>query len=452
MLIYFKVGNFLSYAEPQTISFEAAKISSKHKELDKHNLFSIENKQAESKNLLKSITLYGANGSGKSSIIQAIRFLSILVLKSGKAPSPGIIEDGRLPFLLSDAYVHKPSLLEIGFHYEGVSYQFGCKVGTDHIQEEWLFARPKKKMIQFYRRHADGTIETNSKHFGSISKSEVKKLQSHQLLISMIDEQKHPIAATIKDYFASKLVIATDHSTAYRLDKAFTMRLYTKDKYNDYKNKILKFLQDFGTNINSLAKVKVSDGELALGDQAPDQKETRNTINYNQVAVRQSDIENQVKELVVSSRPQLNASGKKVRDIYLNVDAQESEGTKKLIAYSGLIVYLLSRGGTLIIDQLDAHLHPLIVQRIIQLFNNPQVNTNNAQLLFTTHDVSPLRAKYLRRDQIWFVEKDPKSGSSSTYPLSQLKGVRNDASYGKDYLKGKYGAIPVFGGLDFMED
>jgi AAA15 family ATPase/GTPase len=130
----------------------------------------------------------------------------------------------------------------------------------------------------------------------------------------------------------------------------------------------------------------------------------------------------------------------------LDIDTHESEGTKKLFALAGPILKILKEGKTLIIDELDARLHPLLTEAIIRLFNSNETNPNNAQLVFTTHDTNLLTNKLFRRDQIWFTEKN-KVGATDLYSLAEFKGVRSDASYEKDYIAGKYGAIPFIGGL-----
>jgi AAA15 family ATPase/GTPase len=120
-----------------------------------------------------------------------------------------------------------------------------------------------------------------------------------------------------------------------------------------------------------------------------------------------------------------------------SLDEQESEGTKKLFGLAGLLVHALEAGLVAVVDELDARLHPLITQAIIDLFHDPQANPRNAQLVFTTHDTNLLRNTIFRRDQIWFVEKD-RLGASHLYSLAEFK-VRNDASFDKDYIHGRYG-------------
>jgi hypothetical protein len=143
-----------------------------------------------------------------------------------------------------------------------------------------------------------------------------------------------------------------------------------------------------------------------------------------------------------------DADGSAVGQEIFNMDDQESEGTKRLFTLAAPITDALQRGRVLIIDEIDARLHPLITCTIIGLFNSKKTNPHNAQLIFTTHDTNLLRNKLFRRDQIWFVEKD-KFGVSHLYSLAEFK-VRNDASFEHDYVRGKYGAIPFIGSLQLV--
>lgn len=124
---------------------------------------------------------------------------------------------------------------------------------------------------------------------------------------------------------------------------------------------------------------------------------------------------------------------------------QESQGTRKYFYLAGLLIDVLDKGKVLIIDELEAQLHPFLTRSIIKLFNSSATNPRNAQLIFTTHDTSLLNKDFFRRDQLWFTEKD-RYGASDLYSLAEFK-VRNDASFDKDYVNGKYGAIPFIGGL-----
>jgi len=133
-----------------------------------------------------------------------------------------------------------------------------------------------------------------------------------------------------------------------------------------------------------------------------------------------------------------------------DLERHESEGTQKLFALAGILFDTLNKGSVLFIDEFDASLHPLMSHAIVELFNSSQTNPNNAQLIFMTHDTNLLSNKLFRRDQIWFTEKN-KYGATDLYSLAEYK-VRNDASFEKDYIQGRYGAIPYIGNLSHIID
>ena len=137
--------------------------------------------------------------------------------------------------------------------------------------------------------------------------------------------------------------------------------------------------------------------------------------------------------------------GKFVETEEFDIDSNESEGTRKLFAFAAPIITSLKEGRVLLIDELDARLHPLITQSIIKLFNSNDTNAKNAQLIFMTHDTNLLSKKIFRRDQIWFVEKDQYE-ATDLYSLVEYD-ITDEASFESDYIKGKYGAIPYIGNL-----
>jgi hypothetical protein len=131
--------------------------------------------------------------------------------------------------------------------------------------------------------------------------------------------------------------------------------------------------------------------------------------------------------------------------VEFDLDDQESEGTKKLFALAGLLVSTLRNGRVLVIDELDARLHPTMTREIVSLFNSREANPNHAQLIFTTHDTNLLDNRLFRRDQIWFTEKD-RLGATHLYSLAEFR-IRNDEAFERNYIRGRYGAIPFLGNL-----
>ena len=143
-----------------------------------------------------------------------------------------------------------------------------------------------------------------------------------------------------------------------------------------------------------------------------------------------------------------DSDGNVIGEVIFELDKEESKGTRKFFAMSAPIIDTLQNGKILIIDELDANLHPILTQHLIQLFHDKNINSKNAQLIFATHDTNLLKPHIFRRDQIWLTEKD-KYSSTDLYSLAQFKGVRAKEDFEKQYIQGKYGAIPYLGKFEF---
>lgn len=133
----------------------------------------------------------------------------------------------------------------------------------------------------------------------------------------------------------------------------------------------------------------------------------------------------------------------------MSIDHHESDGTRNFFNHIGIVYYALVSGLTLVFDEFEASLHPILAKKIVEMFHSPKLNKKGAQLIFATHDTNLLDSNLLRRDQIFFTEKNKKN-ETELYSLYDFKGVRNDASYEKDYIKGKYGAIPFVGDFETL--
>lgn len=149
---------------------------------------------------------------------------------------------------------------------------------------------------------------------------------------------------------------------------------------------------------------------------------------------------------IVSNHRQFDDDGRETNNVSFSFNGNESEGTIKYFSLAYPIIDALDNGKRLVIDELDSKLHPLLVRKIVSLFNSAKTNPKGAQLLFTTHDTFLLSAGLFRRDQIWFTQKDS-FGATEAYSLAEYK-VRGSSPFEKDYLQGKYGATPIIGDME----
>lgn len=417
MIVQFTVGNFLSFNAKQMLNLEARGIS----EL-KTNICTF-----KAEKILRSMVIYGANSSGKSNLIKAMERMREVVLSSVRLNDSDELEYS--PFLLSIETDSLPTFFEIIFWKESIRYRYGFEYNLRQIENEWLFAgKSEKSEKTLFIRTIEG-IAVDAKYKEGVGIE--SKTNNNRLFVSLVAQLGGPISKQILEFFKNYNVLSgLDH--------------------NDYKGFTTRMLHK---NLNGCEESLELYQKLKLGFQ--DIKAIESDFNLSEIPENLTD-ELRLK-LVKDLTGKRNISLKTVHNKYDKqgeiVDfvlfdklKNESEGTNKIIDLSGPIFDTLKFGKALIIDELDAKLHPLITMRIVELFNSPISNTKNAQLIFATHDTNLLGEELFRRDQIWFTEKDEREQTElySLYDFNLPDGskVRNDSNLEKNYIRGRYGAIP----------
>lgn len=423
MIEEFNFGNFWSFKDEQTLNMTAAKIKSFHPSIDKQNVIEIDDKIS----LIKSKAIYGANASGKSNIIKAlVTFIRVVTSSVKDDKILNIIE----PFKLSVEKLKEPTFFQLVFRIKNTKYRYGFEADEKSIKSEWLFYTPNKREQTLFIREEQDILEVNDKHFEEGSK-----------FISLLDDDENTIFRT-NSLFLTSLAsfgfgkmsksIIKEISSIIVINGLGHSGMYSTagDALDDLNKKkfILDFLKNADTGINDIENIEITKDNLP--EDADD------------------DFKKEFKKgnIIVSSRSQYDRK-KRVGNVPFILSGQESEGTIKMFELSPFIYNALNEGRTLIIDEFDSRFHPLLTKKIVELFNSE--SNKNSQLIFTTHDTNLLSSEILRRDQIDFVEKD-KYGGSHLYTLVEIKGVRNNASFEKDYIQGKYGAIPFLGNFSSL--
>jgi uncharacterized protein len=405
MLVEFSVGNFRSFKDIQTLSMVAAPISSKNKELDEQNTF-----QATPKlRLLKTKAIYGANGSGKSNLVNAMMFFRGFVELSFKQ-NVDVLSLAK-KFIFSTESINEPTYFQVIFVINKVIYRYGFEIEEGGISSEWLFATPDQREVYFFKR-AGNTFELNNKHINGAKKIQnlVSNIKGTSLLLSLLASLNNDIAILVENYFSNYPIL---DSLETDVDHELIRTLSTNEFISKENRETVELLKYADNSINSMDCVDIADN---------DEKMITFSVNL-------YDEEKNKKEQM--SVPFFEFA---------------SVGTKRVFDIAPFIHMSFDVGTPLIIDEFDSKLHPIITKKIVELYNK---NKNNAQLIFVTHDTNLLDSKLLRRDQIAFIEKD-KYGASHLYDLVEFKGVRNDASFEKDYLDGRYGAIPFVGNFEYV--
>jgi len=405
MIIEFSIGNYRSVKEIQTLSMEAANLVSKFKEIDIQNVHSINDKWS----LLKSKAIYGANASGKSNLISGLKaFINIVNLS---VKDDGILNSEVENFLLDDEYDDKPTFFQLMFLVDDVFYRYGFEATNEKIVSEWLFGTPGKKEVPFFVRETTG-IEINDKQFSEASK--LKQLvRDNSLFLTVVKSLNGKIAEKIIE-FISRIVVVSGLS-----DRRLFAHAGAFLDNNDQKEKMVAMLKIADVGIEDVVRVDIEEEDV------PDIGSSRK------------------RSFIVTTHKRLEGKNRDKVDAPLSFDAHESEGSKKMFELSPIILSAIENCYPLILDEFDARFHPLLSRKLVEFFNS-ESNTKKTQFVFATHDTNLLDASLLRRDQICFAEKD-KDGASHFYTLAEFKGVRNDASFEKDYIRGKYGAIPFIG-------
>lgn len=412
MLIEFRVRNFRSIRDEQVLSL----VASSDKSLKETNTLVSGIKVAPS--LLRSAVIYGPNAGGKSNLVKAIQYMRGVVVESASLMQPSQTFNAQT-FRLDSVSESGNTEFEATFILEGVRYQYGFELNTQRITKEYLLVYKAFKPQQWFERHYDPITNKDIYEFSSGLKGS-KSLwenatRSNSLFLSMAVQLNSTQLRPIFDWFNNMLTIFNEISP---LNPQFSVDML---KQSDGKQLICDFL--------TAADISIADINIVTR-KVPGQS-VHFDLTSNKTEVRSE--EQEVNELQFHHETD---KGKAVFGIN-----DESLGTQRLLYLAGPILDILNKGRTLIVDELDSSLHPLLVRRLVELFHS-KLNTKGAQLIFTTHDTSLLDPELFRRDQVWFVEKD-REQASSLYPLSDFSPRKNEALE-TGYLSGRYGALPFF--------
>jgi len=418
MIAEFTIENYRSFKERRTFSL----IATKDKELPE-NTFDAGKKLR----FLKSAVIYGANASGKSSFFNAlVFFLDFSVYSS---PRKQIKESiGVEPFLLSRQTESAPSSFEIIFilknDYEETRYRYGFTVNNKEVLSEYLFAvYGVREVMLFSRNHQEIECTTHFKEGIRIKPS----VRSNGSFLSVCSQNNGKISSEIVMYFLRMGVIYGQNEIAFP---------QTDNTHPAYRKKIINFLKYADIQVTGFKTEPLPIYGSFFDSDLP--------------TTMKSKLPSDIFERVLFAHT-LYDNETPVDEKYLD-ETVESAGTRKLFHYSGYILDALEQGTPLFIDEFDSQLHPLIIEKIIERFNSPTDNPKNAQLIISSHAVNIMTNKLLRRDQIWFCEKDL-YGATNLFSLVEYKEpVRKDSSYNKNYLRGKYGAIPSINELFLQRD
>lgn len=409
MLLNFKVKNFRSIKDEIVLDLQATN----DKTMAEEAIF-----EQEKVSFLKSVAIYGPNASGKSNIMKAFVVFRSMILESLLRSNLAVDLPNEF-FKLSAETENKPSLFEMTFLLDGDIFTYGFEINKKRVCGEWL--KRKKGKITLFERNKQ-KIESNKNYFKEATKILKDQTLENVLFLSVLASNKKPISRKIIE-FIQKTNFIPGTNRGSTLNYTFGQFMGNAERAN----KIKKFMKFIGVEDIKADEKMISAEQIK---NIPDKFKDLLFKENSQVAQRS------LKFLY----KKYNKDGGKIGNELLDFFAEESEGTQQMFALSAPIIETLEKGSVLFIDEIDASLHPILCQYLISMFNSKGKNSNNAQLVFTTHDISLLDENFLRRDQIYFTDKDKKSATAlfSLADISERKGV----NFAKRYLEGRYNAVP----------
>jgi uncharacterized protein len=394
--------------------------------------------------------VFGANASGKSSLLDGLRLMSDLVRGWGvREPGSGI---PRSPFRLEPKSLLEPSSFVVDLVLEGVHHTYGFAVDDERVVSEWLYGYPRGRKRVLFRR--DGASIDFGATVTQRTRAEVIEdlLTEDTLFLAVAARLKANEFQPVVEWFRRSLRFVRP-GKVWGVDGERIVRFL--ERPDSMGAKFLELARAADAGISDLAVEHVTDQRAAVQAEMLGQEveELRR-----QVAQAGPDASNDLVERLGRARMRtvsIRERSKRPKLLVMHGSVgfelkDESEGTRLWLDLLPEVIISLADGHTLVIDEIDTSLHPLLVRKLVGLFRDPEVNVGGAQILFTTHDaflLAPVAGESgLDRDQVWFVEKHA-DGASELYPLTDFK-PRNEHNLARRYLGGSYGAIPILDGFD----
>lgn len=427
MLIDYTVSNYRSIYEEQ--SFNMIAVNS-YKEMTDTNLIEYKSNMS----LLKSTAIYGPNASGKSTLLESLDVLRHIVLNSFKFDINK--ELPIIPFAFGKNSKNEPTMFEITFVEDEIKYEFELVLNRERVLEEYLTAYPKGQPQAWYSRVYNEITELYEYEYSTLLKGKKKTWESatkkNVLFLSAAinlqnneDNQLMPIY----NWFKNKLTPVSIDGWSNEQTKELCLEKKSKDA-------IVDFLQLGGIDVKDI-NVEVEKKNKLLDDVEED-SEFKSIAEQLESLFEKSMSKEDLEKIKRNIKISFVHSNGMILDL-----KEQSDGTKKLFSFASLWLESLKDGKVLFCDELNDNLHPALVKLLVDLFNDDVLNTNNAQLIFTTHETSILNQEVLRRDQVWFCERD-ENLSTKIYPLSDFTPRKDIENIEDSYLSGRYGAIPYF--------
>ena len=420
MLVEFRFKNYRSFRDETVLSVEAMGFAAFKDCLLEHN----------SKKILPLVSVYGKNGGGKSNVIRAF-WVAVQFIRNAHRMQHENATVPVTPFALNDYSANEPTEFEFVYIVGDIKYWYSFAATTEKIVKESLYYAPKgQKSKVFIRKGQQFSFSGEVLKRNLISQA----VAENQLYFSVACILNDPICINAIKWFRENIFFSRNYRD---------IPLQLLDFSND--SKMLKVISDYA----KIADLGIEEMQFAMGERGAEEDiESLNGmksaigsfiqgLSENSNAVEAKFKDSQIK--ATARYRGINANGES--DLYSLEIEEESDGAKKWLALASVMDVVLSRGGVLLVDGIEEDLHPLLIHYIIARFQSRKSNSKGAQLIFTTHNTDLMNLKFMRKDQIYFADKNKKDGVSKLFRMTEVKARKTDNKC-RCYLAGKYGAVP----------
>ena len=414
MLLQFNVSKALTFKQEAILDLVAGSDNSHMEKLI----------PAGKEKVVPTISIYGANAAGKSNLFKALTTAIMFVRLSQTMQIDS--KTGIIPFLMDDEGRNEKTRFDFIFIHDGIKYEYGFVADSQKVYEEYLYVYKSVKASLVFER-----TNVNKYRYTAPLKNKMKQYEEkntdNKLFLSTATAWNCKETEGAYRWFAEMIDTYSSASIRNDIGKAIE-----SDKNGELRETAIKLLK--------AADFNISDYKMSIKEGAPD-----NLLLPPGFYIEKEFLDN-MRSVEIQMYHDVEIDGKLVkRPLPLG---EESTGTQLYFAYCPAIMDALKKGKTIAIDEIDDGLHPMLVKHLVEMFNDPETNPNGAQLIFNTHDIDLLDLDIFRRDQIYFVEKNNRTGESALYALSDF-APRKTEKIRKGYMLGRYGAIPNIGGVEW---
>lgn len=424
MLIEFKFKNFRSFRDESTLSMEATGLSTFKNSLIEYG----------TTKLLPSVAIYGKNGGGKSNVIRAF-WLAVQFIKNAQRTQHENASIPMSPFSLNDYSKNEETAFEFIYVLNNIKYIYGFSATKEKVIKEYLYHSPKGQKATVFERELQTFKFTENKQKRKLISETVAE---NQLFFSIACTMNDADCSMAMQWFREYVFFSRDYADIPRQLLEYSNDTSMLKAISNYAKEADIGIEDMQFEFNS----QDIDDENQFPDNVPEGIRTALTNFLHALSETSNNSEVKLKMGEVTATSYHRGTKKNgEKELFPLELSEESDGTRKLMAIAPAIESVMNKGGVLLVDELERELHPMLVNYLVSKFQIKRTNTNNAQIIFTTHNTELMNEEIMRKDQLYFVDKSQANGVSELYSISEFS-TKTSENIQKGYLIGKYGATP----------